>query len=248
MLVAALAACTDRVPSATPGTTAKTVAHGTPSATPSGTSAARPGPSTTAPAASPSTPGPPDGTGSPAPSGPPAASPAPSTPAPGTATPTGPVDDGGEDARVFCSPTALSIAVRVLGDSARPGNPRHGAGPRSGGEAVLVVRNISGHTCVLHGTPTLTVLDDRGRAAPLASVPAQPFAKPFALHPGANGVARARFAAPGGCAAKGATARVTLPGSKAPVTVAVVDAHGRPATLPLCGPAPRTGPFKPGFA
>ncbi|WP_205530596.1 DUF4232 domain-containing protein [Streptomyces sp. MBT27] len=257
VLLGALTGCTDRVPAAAPATSVKSVAHGS-SAPGAATPRERPIPSgsasgTGAPGQS-ASPGTGAGAGAVSPSGSASASPTPGAPGPGTHT--GPVDDGGEDARIFCSPTALSFAFRVVDPAGRAG-PRHGpdartgdarAGDaRAGADAVLVARNTSGHTCVLHGTPTLTVLDGSGRGAPLVSTPAQPFAKPFALHPGANGVARVHYSARRGCPATGTAVRVTLPGSDAAITVPVLDGHGRPAALALCGPAPRTGPFKPGF-
>ncbi|MEU6052040.1 DUF4232 domain-containing protein [Streptomyces xanthochromogenes] len=244
VLLGALTGCTDRVPAAAPATSVKSVAHGSP-APGAATPRERPIPSgsasgTGAPGQS-ASPG--AGAGAVSPSG---SAPASPTPGAGPGTPTGPVDDGGEDARIFCSPTALSFAFRVVDPPGKAG-PRHGPDARTGADAVLVARNTSGHTCVLHGTPTLTVLDASGRGAPLVSTPAQPFAKPFALHPGANGVARVHYSARRGCPATGTAVRVTLPGSDAAITVPVLDGHGRPAALALCGPAPRTGPFKPGF-
>ncbi|MFE9120503.1 DUF4232 domain-containing protein [Streptomyces sp. NPDC007172] len=246
VLLGALTGCTDRVPAAAPATSVRSVAHSSP-APGAPTPRERPIPSASASGTGVGRPGavPSPGAGSVVPSGPAAATPPPGKP--GTGTPTGPADDGGEDARVFCSPTALSFAFRVVDPSGR-GVPRHGADARAGGDAVLVARNTSGHICVLRGTPTLTVLADGGRGAPLVSTPAQPFAKPFVLHPGANGVARIRYSPRRGCPAVGSTVRVTLPGYDAAILVAVLDAHGHPAALPLCGPAPRTGPFKPGFA
>ncbi|MFB7643330.1 DUF4232 domain-containing protein [Streptomyces sp. NPDC056084] len=249
VLLGALTGCTDRVPAA-PATSVKSVAHSSP-APGAATPRERPTPSASAsgtgagtglPGSTPSA-----GAGSAALSGSAGATPPPGNPGTGTGTPTGPADDGGEDARVFCSPTALSFTFRVVDPPGR-GAPRHGADARAGGDAVLVARNTSGHICVLHGTPTLTVLADGGRGAPLVSTPAQPFAKPFALHPGAGGVARVHYSPRRGCPAVGSTVRVTLPGRDAAIMVAVLDAHGHPAALPLCGPAPRTGPFKPGFA
>ncbi|MGW8729365.1 DUF4232 domain-containing protein [Streptomyces sp. NPDC055808] len=245
VLLGALTACTDRVPAAAPGTAVRSVAHSS-SAPASATPRERPVPSAAASGPGTPGPGPSPGAGSVTPSGSPSASATPGTP--GSADPhTGPVGDGGEDARVFCSPTALSFTFRVV-DPPGQGGPRHGAEVRSGGDAVLVARNTSGHTCVLHGTPTLTVLDAGGRGTPLSATPAQPSAKPFALHPGANGVARVHYFARRGCPAVGSAVRVALPGSDAAITVAVLDEHGHPAALALCGPAPRTGPFKPGFA
>ncbi|MFF4181821.1 DUF4232 domain-containing protein [Streptomyces sp. NPDC001691] len=245
VLLAALTACTDRVPSGADGTGVKTAAHGS-AAPPSGAPRERPAPPLPAPGDAGPSPSP--GAESPDPSDPsalpgsPTATPPPGTPGPDTRT--GPPGDGGEDARGFCSATSLSLSFRVA-DDVRGSRP--GADAKAAGDAILVVRNTSGHTCVLHGTPAVVLLDAGGRAAPLAAAPAKPFAKPFALHPGANGVARMYFAPGRDCPARGTSVRVTLPGSDSPSTLPVLDTKGRPATLPLCGPAPRTGPFRPGF-
>ncbi|MFE9404605.1 DUF4232 domain-containing protein [Streptomyces sp. NPDC006530] len=244
VLLAALTSCTDRVPAAAPASSAHPVAHSSTAAS-STTPRERPAPSgpTPAPGATGQSPSPESLPG--AASGAPSATPRPSPS--GTDTRTGPIDDGGDDARAFCAPTALSFTFRTADGPRGPGGSRPGADVRAESDAVLVVRNTSGHTCVLHGAPTLTVLDDSGHGAPLVSAPAKPFAKPFALHPGANGVARVHHTPRRGCASHGSAVRVTLPGSDTAITVAVLDAHGRPAALALCGPAPRTGPFKPGF-
>ncbi|MCT9092690.1 DUF4232 domain-containing protein [Streptomyces sp. ASQP_92] len=244
VLLAALTSCTDRVPAAAPASSAHPVAHSSTAAS-STTPRERPAPSgpTPAPGATGQSPSPESLPG--AASGAPSATPRPSPS--GTDTRTGPIDDGGDDARAFCAPTALSFTFRTADGPRGPGGSRPGADVRAESDAVLVVRNTSGHTCVLHGAPTLTVLDDSGHGAPLVSAPAKPFAKPFALHPGANGVARVHHTPRRGCASHGSAVRVTLPGSDTAITVAVLDAHGRPAALALCGPAPRTGPFRPGF-
>ncbi|MFD9629248.1 DUF4232 domain-containing protein [Streptomyces violascens] len=245
VLLGALTACTDRVPAAAPGTGTTAVSNGS-SAPRSGTPQEQsPGPSVPATGRSTAAQSPQPGAGSATPAVPPSATPPPSVP--GTDTRTGPFEDGGEDARVFCSPSALSLTFRTGGDARGSSGSRPGADVRGGSDAVLLVRNTSGHTCVLHGAPTLTVLDDSGRAAPLVSTPAKPFAKPFALHPGANGVAKVHYTPLHGCPARGSTVRVTLPGSDTVNTLPVLDSHGRPAALSLCGPAPRTGPFRPGF-
>ncbi|KOU37577.1 DUF4232 domain-containing protein [Streptomyces sp. WM6378] len=245
VLLGALTACTDRVPAAAPGTGTTTVSHS--SGAPRSGAAQQTPPDPSAPATGRSTAAqsPQPGAGPATPPAPSSASPTPSVP--GTDTRTGPFDDGGEDARVFCSPSALSLTFRTGGDVRGGAGSRPGADVRTAGDAVLVVRNTSGHTCVLHGAPTLTILDDSGQGSPLVSTPVKPFAKPFALHPGANGVAKVHYTPLRGCPARGSTVRVTLPGSDTVNTVAVLDTHGRPAALPLCGPAPRTGPFRPGF-
>ncbi|MEU9099121.1 DUF4232 domain-containing protein [Streptomyces sp. NPDC048361] len=170
---------------------------------------------------------------------------------PGSATPrTGPADDGGEDdggedARVFCSPTALSFVFRIA-DEPRGGRGSRppGADVRAPGDAVLVARNTSGHTCVLRGFPTLTVTDDTGRPL-ITATRTKPFTKPFALHPGAGGVARVHYTAHRGC--PGTAVRVSVPGSGTANSVPVLDARGRPALLSVCGPALHIGEFTPGF-
>uniref|UniRef100_A0AAU2V6Y0 DUF4232 domain-containing protein n=1 Tax=Streptomyces sp. NBC_00003 TaxID=2903608 RepID=A0AAU2V6Y0_9ACTN len=245
MLLAALTGCTDRVPAAAPGTGTTTVSHSS-SAPRSGSSQEQPpAPSISAPGQSTAAKSPQPGASSATPPVSPSASPAPSIP--GTDIRTGQPGDGGEDARVFCSPSALSLTFRTAGDLRGGAGSRPGADVRAADDAVLVVRNTSGHTCVLHGAPTLSILDDSGRAAPLVSTPAKPFAKPFALHPGANGIAKVHYTPRRGCPVRGSTVRVTLPGSDTVNTLPVLDAHGRPSALALCGPAPRTSPFRPAF-
>ncbi|MET9359845.1 DUF4232 domain-containing protein [Streptomyces sp. NPDC006632] len=249
-----MTACTDGVPPAAPGAGAgsTTVAHGSSAPAPSGLPRERPGASTPT-ATSTAGPGAPGRSPAPSASG---ATPATPAAAPSTAVPSpsvgtgpatgrpGPADDGGEDARVFCSPTALSLVLRVANPPRAGGGSRSGADVRAPGEAVLVARNTSGHTCVLRGFPTLTFTDDAGRPSS-ASTPAKPFAKPFALHPGSGGVARVHYTARRGC--RGIAVRVTLPGSATADSVPAVDAHGRPATLSVCGAAVRVGAFTPGF-
>ncbi|MFJ8311782.1 MULTISPECIES: DUF4232 domain-containing protein [unclassified Streptomyces] len=239
VLLGALTGCTDGVPAAAPGTGGPTVRSGSPApearasrGQPHPAAPASPGPSGTPQS-------PPPSAGPTAPAGSPAASPAPSLP--GTDTRTGPGDDGGEDARTNCPPTALSFTFRTGGNARTPGDVR------AGGDAVLAVRNTSGHACVLHGSPALTLTDDKGRAAPLTSTPALPYAQAFALHPGASGTARVHYNARRACQILGSAVRVTLPGSDTASTLPVLDAHGRPTALPLCGPPLRIGPFKPGF-
>ncbi|MFG2722403.1 DUF4232 domain-containing protein [Streptomyces sp. NPDC048416] len=258
LCVAALTACTDRVPPAASGSGSgtTTVAGGSHSPE-SGTSRERAGSRPSVPA---SGNGNGNGTAEPGPTSgaavssgalgaTPAALPVPPTHSPspsatGAQLPTRPADDGGEDARVFCSPTALSFTFRVANGPSGGGGSRHGADARVQDDAVLVARNTSGHTCVLRGLAELTVTDATGRLS-IPSALTEAAAKPFALHPGAGGTAHVRYLTLPGC--RGTTVRVTLPGFDSASTVPALDAHGRPATLSVCGPAIRTGEFKPGF-
>ncbi|MFE9553861.1 DUF4232 domain-containing protein [Streptomyces sp. NPDC006703] len=239
VLLAALTGCTDGAPTATPGTGATSVRPGAP-AQASGTTRAQPSQAAPASPAPNGTPPPSTGPATPPPNGPTAATASPGTP--GTDPRTGPGDDGGEDARTYCPPTALSFTFRVAGGGAA--GRGHGAGPAMG-VAVLTVRNSSGHACVLHGSPALTLTDDAGRAT-LTSAPAKPYAQAFALHPGASGAALVHYTARP-CPDRGSAVRVTLPGSATASTLPVLDPQGRPAVLPLCGPPLSIGPFKPGF-
>ncbi|MFI6683066.1 DUF4232 domain-containing protein [Streptomyces sp. NPDC050485] len=250
-LLGALTGCTDGVPTAAPGTGASSARPGSPAPEARASQAQQPPAAPASPPGRSGTPqSPPPSAAPAAPPSPPAASPPP--PLPGTDTRTGPGDDGGEDARTYCPPTALSFTFRTAGDARTPDNARTAGDARSagdvraGGDAVLAVRNTSGHACVLHGSPALTLTDDTGRSS-LTSAPAKPYAQAFALHPGASGTARVHYAARRDCRTRGSTVRVTLPGSGTASTLPVLDAHGRPTTLPLCGPPLLIGPFKPGF-
>ncbi|MFE9409771.1 DUF4232 domain-containing protein [Streptomyces sp. NPDC006704] len=246
LLCLALTACTDgdRVPAATSGPLSATPTRGSTAPRPS-TARERPGPFATAPAPGPSgqSPTPDTAPATPATS----LTSAPSPGATGTAAPDAPLDDGGDDARVFCSPSALSFVLRLAGAPSGAPSPRPGAaGVREPAldDAVLVARNTSGHTCVLRGTPTLTVTDDSGRLT-VPAIPAKPFAKPFALHPGAGGAARVRYTARPGC--RGTAVRVAVPGSATANSVPVLDPLGHPAPLSVCPPALRVEAFRPGF-
>ncbi|MCX5388300.1 DUF4232 domain-containing protein [Streptomyces sp. NBC_00083] len=244
LLCASLTACTDPATASAPSG-ATTVSHGATAPAPPGSPREHPGASD--PGA-----GHGSASGSPAPTATltvtPSAAPSAPLPSPsrsdsGTGTGgTAPSDDGGEDARVFCSPTALSFVLRLPG--AAHGAARPGSDVRAAGDAVLVARNTSGHTCVLRGLPALTVTDDTGRTL-FTAERAKPFTKPFALHPGAGGVARVHFVARRGC--RGTAVRVAVPGSGTANGVPVVDAQGRPAALSVCGPTVRIGQFTPGF-